>query len=69
MKEVRTPGPSKLTMTVEMSLFTLIAVLLIGLVLNQVLILAPLSWLHLLNVSNWITLSLLLVLFAWCFGE
>jgi len=56
-------------MTVEMSLFTLIAVLLIGLVLNQVLILAPLNWLHMLNVSNWIILALLLALFAWCFGE
>jgi len=69
MKEVRTPGPHESTMTVEMSLFTLIAVLLIGLVLNQVLILAPLNWLHMLNVSNWIILALLLALFAWCFGE
>lgn len=52
-----------------MSLLTLIAVLLTGLVLNQVLILAPLNWLHLFDWSNWIILSLLLVLFAWCLGE
>lgn len=48
---------------------SLIIVLLIGQTLNQLLILTPLSWLHWLSLPNWLIFSLLLILFAWCFGE